>query len=507
MANWKEFYNDFLLSTGITEEVRQKAKEGFDIYEIYPDSLNELNGTIFFMIKEDNSKKLIVIGENDEFLGEVDSYDGKSVKVCPLNHVNAEILRKLFSFTAPTNVLNDKKTIGLGDRLGLASSGHIRLIKEYDVKPILAQQSIRELNLTGRNYKGVLDDATWAVFQEGYKGGYGADGDHLKTPDEVKMALECGFTMITLDCSEHIDNDISSLSEEKINKRYDEIPREKREIFERKYADKNFILKDGSIVTFDKQQLKKTVLIYKDAIEFAISIFKGYIKPFARKVDFEMSVDETLTSTAPQAHFFVASELIQAGVDVATIAPRFCGEFQKGIDYIGDISQFEKEFKIHASIAEFFGYKISVHSGSDKFSVFPIVGKETKGIYHVKTAGTNWLEAIRIIALRAPELYRELHAFALDVLDEAKKYYHIGAKEDRIADINSLKDVELPDLMNKDDSRQVIHITYGLILQAKKEDGSLRFKDRIYKVLHKYEDDYYDALYKHIGKHLKTLGN
>ena len=220
-----------------------------------------------------------------------------------------------------------------------------------------------------------------------------------------------------------------------------------------------------------------------------------------------MSVDETLTSTAPQAHFFVASELIQAGVDVASIAPRFCGEFQIGIDYIGDISQFEKEFKIHASIAEFFGYKISVHSGSDKFSVFPIVGKETKGIYHVKTAGTNWLEAIRIIALRAPELYRELHAFALDVLDEAKKYYHIGAKEDRIADINSLKDVELPDLMNKDDSRQVIHITYGLILQAKKEDGSLRFKDRIYKVLHKYEDDYYDALYKHIGKHLKTLGN
>ena len=485
MSKWQEFYNNFLSKGDISSQVRKAAVEGFGKYGVYPDSINGLNGSVFFMVKEDKSKKLVVIGKaGSDFSGESGSIDAKEVKVCPLNHENAEKLRELFPFTAPTNVLKSERTIGLGDRLGIATAGHIRLIKQYDVKPVFAQQSIRELNLTGRNYKEVLDDTTWAVFQEGYKGGYGADGDHLKTPQEVKMALECGFTMITLDCSDHINNDVMSLSEEEVNRKYENIAEEKRVIFERKYSGKNFILKDGTAIKFGEQDLKKVVLIYKDAIEFAISIFKGYIQPYNRDIDFEMSVDETLTPTTPQAHFFVASELIQAGVDVATIAPRFCGEFQKGIDYIGDVLQFEREFKVHTAIAEFFDYKISVHSGSDKFRVFPIIGKETKGKYHVKTAGTNWLEAIRVIAIRAPKLYREIHDFALSVLDEAKKYYHIGADTNKIADINSLKDEQLPDLMNKDDSRQVIHITYGLILQAKNEDGSFRFKDRIYDVLH-----------------------
>ena len=103
-----------------------------------------------------------------------------------------------------------KVTIGLGDRLGLASPGHIRTVTDLDVFPVLAQQSIRELNLTGRTYDDVISAAAWAVFQQGYKKGYGADGDHLKTAEEVKMALDIGMTMITLDCSDHIDYDAAN---------------------------------------------------------------------------------------------------------------------------------------------------------------------------------------------------------------------------------------------------------------------------------------------------------
>ena len=94
-------------------------------------------------------------------------------------------------------------TIRLGARLGLASAGHIRLVKNYQFRPVLAQQSTRELNLTGRNYGGVLADVVWAVFQEDYQAGYGAD--HFG--DEVKdLRLDYGFTMGTLDCSEYINN-------------------------------------------------------------------------------------------------------------------------------------------------------------------------------------------------------------------------------------------------------------------------------------------------------------
>lgn len=474
-------------------------------YGVYPNSLQEVNGSFVYLVKEGLMKKLVIQGKSplfESFSGEVEEIEGESVKVCDLTHENCVALREVFPFTAPISVLKFPKSIGLGDRLGLASPGHIRLIKEYDMKPILAQQSIRELNLTGRNYKEVLDDASWAVFQEGYKGGFGADGDHLKTAEEVKGALECGYTMITLDCSEHIDNKVDQMSDEEVDKAYDNF---KQESVESKYLGKEFNLGNDITVSFDSDDFKRIVLTYSKAIDFASKIYHQIIKDYSREVDFEISIDETLTPTSPQAHFFVAQELKDKEVNSATVAPRFCGEFQKGIDYIGNVEKFDEEFIVHTAIADYFGYKISVHSGSDKFSVFPIVGEKTKGRYHVKTAGTNWLEAIRVIATKDPTLYREIHSFALSVLDDAKKYYHIGADINNIQQLDQLKDEELPGLMDKDDSRQVLHITYGLILQAKKDNGEYLFRDRIYDLLNVHEDAYYDALYKHIGRHVKAL--
>jgi hypothetical protein len=87
-------------------------------------------------------------------------------------------------------------------------------------------------------------------------------------------------------------------------------------------------------------EFKRIVLIYLEAIRFAASIYNDIIKNCGRPVDFEMSIDETLTPTTPESHMFVASELISGGVDITSLAPRFCGEFQKGIDYIGDLDRF-----------------------------------------------------------------------------------------------------------------------------------------------------------------------
>jgi hypothetical protein len=147
-----------------------------------------------------------------------------------------------------------------------------------------------------------------------------------------------------------------------------------------------------------------------------------------------------------------------------------------------------------------------VHSGSDKFKVFPVVGEKTHGNYHLKTAGTNWLEAVRVIAKHDPDLYRRMHAFALEHLDEARKYYHIGAKEENIPALNDLKDEQLSELMDMDDSRQVMHITYGLLLQAEDENGKSLFRDEFYDVMYEYEAEYAETLKKHIGRHLTTLG-
>ncbi len=460
--------------------------------KLYEKSLNTVNGKTICMVYNDNTDFIL-----DDGLGK---FNGKKVgeyTISPLTHENGEILRNIFDFTAPKPVLREKCSFGVGDRLGVAADGHIQVFEKYDAYPVLIQQSIRELNLTGRTYEDVLDSASFAAFKNGFKKPFGADGDHLKTPQDIEYALSLGFTMITLDCSEHIDNSASGLSAEQLNKI--EVPDEISSL----YIGNTFDVGEGLMLFFDKTTLTQTYLIYNKAIDFACQMFKKYITD---KVDFEISIDETETPTTPLQHFYVANELIRRGVKVTTVAPRFCGEFQKGIDYIGNISQFEEEMKLHCIIARHFGYKISVHSGSDKFSVFPIIGKYTNGNFHVKTAGTNWLEAMKVIAETEPEFYREIHAFALEKFSEATKYYHVTTDLTKIPDISSLTDEQLPSLFTMNDARQLIHITYGLILSQKNEDGSYTFRDKLYNMWRVHAEEYKKALYNHISHHLDLLG-
>ena len=119
----------------------------------------------------------------------------------------------------------------------------------------------------------------------------------------------------------------------------------------------------------------------------------------------EVSVDETDTPQTPVELFLILAMLAREGVPVQTIAPKFTGRFNKGVDYVGDLAQFEREFDedlcvIAYAIHEFglpITLKLSVHSGSDKFSLYPIINRLLKkhdaGL-HVKTAGTTWLEEV-----------------------------------------------------------------------------------------------------------------
>lgn len=471
---------------------------------VYEQSFTEFEGTQLQMIKVENRKYIVVTG-NGHLYDELRGEERREYKICQLTHENRLVLNKYLEYTKPKAFGRAVATIGLGDRLGLASPGHIKAVQNKNIKPVLAQQSIRELNLTNRTYEDVLDDVCFAVFQEGYKGGFGADGDHLKLEEDIKMALDLGFTMLTLDCSEKIDNTIEGLSQSQIKGKYSLLPEEERKYYENKYLDRDFNLKDSTF-SFDKGKVMKNVLIYGEAIKFMKLVYEKYVKTAGRAIDFEISIDETATATAPESHFFIAEELYSNGIEVNSMAPRFCGEFQKGIDYIGDIEQFEREFKVHVEIADNFGYKLSIHSGSDKFSVFPIIGKYTKGRFHAKTAGTNWLEAVRVVSEINPSLYRRMHKYAFDHFEEAKKYYHVTTDISAIKDIDKVSDGELVGYMNDNNARQLIHITYGLLLQAKDSNSKYLFKDEFYKTLNENEEKYDRALMNHIEKHIELLG-
>lgn len=461
--------------------------------QVYEKSLHRLSGATVSMVRGESADFLLVEGENPGFI--VEDRDGAFL--APLVHENAALLRKLFPFTAPKPVLGNDRSVGVGDRLGIAGPGHIRVFGRFDASPVLAQQSVRELTLTNRTFSDVLDAATFAVFREDFTRPFGADGDHLKTDAEVQTALDAGYTMITLDCSEKIRNDVAAMTRAEVDAAYRPDPE-----LEALYCGRTFCV-ESKRIEFDEETFRRAVLIYQAALGHAAHIYETLIKSSA--ADFELSIDETMTPTTPAQHYFVASELVRRNVRFATIAPRFCGEFQKGVDYIGDLAQFEAELAVHAAIARHFNYKLSIHSGSDKFSVFALIGKHTRGRFHIKTAGTNWLEAMRVAAAADPALYREVHAFALSAFPQATKYYHVTTNLANIPPLGTLADAELPRLFELNDARQLIHITYGQILGAKDASGAPLFSERLYRLWREHAGLYAERLDAHIGKHLALL--
>lgn len=216
------------------------------------------------------------------------------------------------------------------------------------------------------------------------------------------------------------------------------------------------------------------------------------------KYDLEISVDETFTPTSAEEHFLVASELKRLGVRWNSLAPRFVGRFEKGVDYIGDLAQFEAEIMRHAAIARFFGgYRLSLHSGSDKFSIYAIAARHTRGLLHLKTAGTSYLEALRVIAQADPAMFRAILELAIERYEEDRASYHVSAALSKVAAPQTLPDPELAALLDQFDARQVFHVTFGAVMD--------RFGPALLDTLRVNENAYYDTLAKHFQKHLAPL--
>jgi hypothetical protein len=488
-----------------------------DLQKVYPKSFVSRNGLKYGLIRTAEGKKLAVLGDKGPVLA--DPFQGKcyhhktTLKVCDLSHENTKCLVELFPFAKPVSLREHPITIGTGDRLGVATPGHIRAVQKFGVRPVLAQQSVRENTQTGRSFREVVGDAAWAVFQENYKDGYGADGDHLKSLQEIKEALDADVSMITLDLSEKLNPEASDCPKEQLDRQFkEEIDKGDAEVLLHLFLDKEFSFKGhhGEFsIRFDEESAKRNILLFHQAIDFTEEAYQFVFSRFGNRhaVDFEISVDETPFPTTPENHLFFIIALSHRGVKIDALAPRFIGEFQKAIDYRGPLEDFRKQFCQHILIAQDYGnYKISIHSGSDKFSVFPHMGELAEGGLHLKTAGTSWLEAVRLIASISPSLYREMHRWALSKFGEASKLYHVTTDLNRIPKLEELQDQELPSLLDREDSRQLLHITYGYLLNAKDGRGRYLFKDKLYQILSQYEEDYWSFLEQHIGKHLDSLG-
>jgi hypothetical protein len=222
--------------------------------------------------------------------------------------------------------------------------------------------------------------------------------------------------------------------------------------------------------------------------------------------DLEVSVDETANPTSVAEHVYIAGELSRLGVRWVSLAPRFVGEFEKGVDYIGDLDVFKGEFARHAAAARFFGpYKISLHSGSDKFSIYPITagltatgtGRGGGPLVHLKTAGTSYLEALRAVARVDSGFFRQVLRLARDRYENDRATYHVSAKLDAIPADVDLADEALAGLLDDFDAREVLHVTFGSVLEL--------HGDGLRKRLRRHHAVYADALADHFVKHLQPF--
>ncbi len=487
------------------DHIRENIHHEDSAVSFYKPSIHKKNNAIIAMARDCKEKFLMIFSTREDgviadFSGEQIGEEGIIARKCPLNAHNADMLRKLFPWSAPISLRDRKTTVGCGDRLGCASVGHIAACRKFQVTPVLAQQSMRELDLTGRTYRAVVDDATFQVYQAGYTDGYGADGDHLKNIPDMDTALAANMPMITLDLSEVMNAAAGDWSDAEIDAAFAKMPADVQSRILETYACKDFPIGENT-VSIDAATAKRCAVMYLDALDFGKKVNDHLAAKRGDQYDLEISIDETTSPTLPSHHLFIIMELNLREVEVTSLAPRFIGEFQKAVDYIGDPEEFARQFRIHADIAKAHGdYKVSIHSGSDKFMVYPTIGEMTGMRLHLKTAGTSWLEAVRVISEHDPELYRAIHKCALANFNDMLRLYHITADISIIPDVDTLSDAELPELMNMNEARQLIHITYGPILNDKK------IRPLFFSAMHKFEEEYHETIKKHFVKHLSLLG-
>ena len=314
----------------------------------------------------------------------------------------------------------EKYTIGVGDRFAHQAAAQLQACLKLaeqgiDVIPVW-NKSNREHNFIGSEPQSVYDAAEAAVTALGWDKGWHVDADHINM-DTVDKYLVCS-DFFTIDVADFIGQTPEGDAVAKFVEKHSELI--------------GSVTIEGIDAPFDisREYVEEVAGKYLRAVAEAGTIYR-HIE--SNKDDFiaEVSMDETDAPQTPPELLIILAALSDEGVQLQTIAPKFTGRFNKGVDYVGDLPQFEKEFNddlavIAHAIAKYglpANLKLSVHSGSDKFSIYPIIGaaiRRTGAGVHVKTAGTTWLEELIGLAEAGGdglELAKEIYAKALENVD------------------------------------------------------------------------------------------
>lgn len=380
------------------------------------------------------------------------------------------------------------------------------------IAPIFPQQSIREMNRTQRTPMQVMQEAMSAARGAGWNGPIGADADHLKRREDVEATAAAGFTFFTIDPSEMVDQRADDYSPGELRDKFASRPNTP---WFSEYAGQRVTLENGTEIEFDELACMRAAVKYGAAIERALQLsddIRSICQGLGQDYEIELSVDETDQPTTLAEHYIIAQQVIAGGMKLVSLAPRFIGDLEKGVDYKGDLAQLKNSLHDHAAIARQLGpYKLSLHSGSDKLSMYGLLASATRGCFHVKTAGTSYLEALRVVARHDEPLFRRLIRFARQRYDVDRATYHVSATIAAVADEPLLSADQLENVYLQrwsdvptgqgftEPGRQILHCTFGSTLTDPELGAAVR------GCLLAHPDTYCDVLADHFVRHLEAL--
>jgi hypothetical protein len=323
-----------------------------------------------------------------------------------------------------------KYSFGIGDRFAHQGESQLRAVAKakeafgIDFVPVW-NKSNREHTIVHSTPADTRAEADAAVKALGYSGQYFVDADHINLGNVDKFMEASDF--FTLDVADYIGKKAAPTDIDAFV------------AANAKYTGRLPI--PGIADPFDvpKEQLRSIAEKFLYAVQEAGKIYRHIEKAKgAGNFVAELSMDEVNDAQSPVEMFFILSAIAAEKIPAQTIAPKFTGRFNKGVDYAGDVALFAKEFEEDLLVIDFavkeFGLpanlKLSIHSGSDKFSIYPVMGqlirKHNKGI-HVKTAGTTWLEEVIGLAVshdeEAIDLVKAIYSGAISRFDELCRPY------------------------------------------------------------------------------------
>ncbi|MFO0901596.1 MAG: tagaturonate epimerase family protein [Pirellulales bacterium] len=321
-------------------------------------------------------------------------------------------------------MLLERFTFGVGDRFAHQAGAQLEAFEKLTRRGVIAipvwNKSNREHTFIGSEPRSVYEAAKAAVEERGWTHGWHVDADHIRLETVDRFLPWSDF--FTIDVADSIGKPASDADVDAFVARHPELL--------------GRLAIDGIAepLALSKDRLLSIVRKYLLAVQEAGQIYRHVVagKGGEESLIAEVSMDETDAPQTPPELLVILAMLADVGVKAQTIAPKFTGRFNKGVDYVGDLPQFEREFNddlaVIAHAVAAYGLpanlKMSVHSGSDKFSIYPIIRRalsRTGAGLHLKTAGTTWLE--ECIGLceaggDALALVNEIYAYALAHVDE-----------------------------------------------------------------------------------------